>query len=131
MTTPNEAHEAIYARIAASYSDTPFYFDGEDKPAGSEVVEFKVRTSSRAQDTLGRAGSRRWRSSASLEAEIRVAPNGGRRRADTISRSILNLFEGSSFSGLDFTNGVAQERGVRGDDYIVVVDVTFDYDETK
>lgn len=134
MTTPNEAAEAITARIDALYTTTDFAFENEDftePPPDTAWVRFSIRTQVRGQNTLGKIGSRKYRSVALLMAQVFGPTNEGRAGNDAIAKAILDIFEGTSFSGVDFINGVARESGVKRRWTMYIVEIDFEYDETK
>lgn len=133
MTTPNEAAEAIYDRLDTAISgSTPFTFENEDfdEPDG-EWVRLSVNTNSRVQETLGPIGSRRYFSGASILVQCYTKTDQGRQGADTLARTITNLFEGVSFSGVNCNNAIARETPPKGKWLQTVVEIEFTYDETK
>lgn len=133
MTTPNEAAEAIYLRLETALTGvTPFTFENEDfdEPDG-DWVRLSVLTKSRIQETLGPIGGRRYFSGASILVQCYTKTDQGRQGADTLARTITDLFEGISFSGVNGNNAIAREGPPKGKWLQTVVEIEFTYDETK
>ena len=134
MTTINEAREAIYARFIANFTGTSnITFDNEDfdDPASGSWVRLSIRHAVRLQDTLGRSGNRSFKSGASVFIQVYTAINAGLSLADTLAREAANVFEGVSFSELDFRGALIKESGPTGKWYQTLVEIEFDYYETK
>ena len=131
MTVPLAAVEAIYQRFIASGIVANVVLDNEDIKFESAWARLVVRHSARAQDTIGRKTNRRFRSSASVLVQVYTPINTGVNNAHDLAKQVVDLFEGESFSGLDFTAAQTRESGSDGKWYQVVVEAPFDYDETK
>lgn len=136
MTTPNEAREAIYLRFTTDFTSIPnsrIVFENEDEPedVGDSWVRLSMRGISRSQDTLGRVANRRFRSSASVFVQVYTDTNTGIQLSDTLAKEAADIFEGVSFSGLDFRAVTIQETGVDGKWNQMLVEAPFDYDEIK
>lgn len=137
MTTSNEAKEAVYARFVANYTgvdvDTNLALDNEefDEPEAAPWVRLTVRGLGRAQNTLGRSGNRRFRSRGLVFVQVYVPANTGVQQSDSLAKEAADLFEGVSFSGLDFRAADIQETGPDGKWFQTVVEAEFDYDEIK
>ncbi len=134
MTTLNEAKEAVYSRFAAQWgATTPVAFENEEleEPADLPWVRLTVRSLSRAQDTLGRTGNRRFRSSAIVLVQVYTRTNTGVQQGDVLAVQAKDVFEAVSFDGLDFNNGMVRETNPQGKWYQHVVEIAFDYDEIK
>lgn len=137
MTTLNEAKEAIYERFVALYTGVPLNritFDNEEFEAGDgndPWVRVSVRGLSREQESLGRKTNRRFRSFASTFVQVYTEANTGVQISDNLATEAGNVFEGESFSGLDFLSAVIQETGPDGKWYQNLVEVEFSYDEIK
>ncbi len=136
MTTLSEAKQAVYLRFNTLFTGTSnVVFDNEDPPFNvddvSEWVRLTVRSIIRLQNTLGKTGNRRYRSGAIVFVQVYTLSNTGVQRSDTLTTEARNVFEGVSFSGLDFNNAVAKETGPDGKWYQSMVEAEFDYDEIK
>ena len=136
MTTLSEAKEAVYQRFVDNYTGVTLdriTFDNEDfnEPDTGDWVRLVVRSTSRIQDTLGKAGNRRFRSTASVFVQVYTATNTGVKQSDTLAVEAADIFEGVSFSGLDFQSAVIRETGPDGKWYQSVVEAEFSYDEIK
>ncbi len=134
MTTLNEAREAVYSRFVTQWgTTTPIVFDDEDfdEPADSPWVRLAVRNMVRGQETLGQVGNRRFRSTARVFVQVYTRTNVGVKQGDVLATQARDIFEATSFEGLDFNDGVVRETGPDGKWYQHVVDIAFDYDEIK
>lgn len=136
MTTLNEAKEAVYARFAANFTGMTadrIAFDNEEfnEPGTGDWVRLSVRSTGRLQDTLGKSGNRRFRSTASVFVQVYTEANTGVKQSDTLAKEAADIFEGVSFGGLDFTAAVIRETGPDGKWYQTLVEAEFDYDEIK
>jgi len=135
MTTLNEARDAVYDRFASQWGTTSAYqLDNQDKKLDEGTVSWArlaVRQMDSAQNTLGPVGARRFRRSAMAFIQIFVPSNKGTKEGDDLAQTARAVFEGASFSGLDFTDGVIRETGPDGKWFQYVVEVKFDYDEIK
>ena len=134
MTTLNEAKEAVYARFVAQWGmTTPFVLDNEERDEAGDVAWMRlvVRSSTRAQLTLGRIGNRKFLSGASVFAQVYTPVNTGVQSGDSLAVQAANIFEGVSFSGLDFREAVVRESGPTGKWYLHVMEAEFDYEEIK
>ena len=136
MTTDNEATEAIYQRFLDNFTGVVagnIDFDNEKfEPAGSGAwVRLTVRGRSRVQDTLGKTGNRRFRSAKSVFVQVYTDIDTGVQQADILGAEARDVFEGVSFSGLDFGNAFKEEKGPDGKWYEVLVEAEFEYDEIK
>lgn len=136
MTTSNEAKEAIYARFTAQFTGVAadrIAFDNEDikSPKDEPWVRLVVRHLGRDQNTLGRAGNRRFRASALVLIQVYTVAGTGTKQSDELAKEAADIFEGVSFSGLDFRSATARETGPDGKWYQQVVEAPFDYDEIK
>lgn len=132
MVTVVEAREAIYQRFVDNYSATQFVFEGEQFPdTPNEWVRLSVRHNARVQSTMGGTGNRRFRASGLIVVQIYTQPNQGLRRGDGLGQSILGIYEGVGFSGIDCTTGLVRES-IPEDEYTVhIASIAFDYDEIK
>lgn len=135
MTTLNEAREAIYQRFNDNFTGLPLSettFDNEDfTPPDGPWVRLTVRQAGGGQETLGAKGNRSYRRIAGTFAQVHTLADQGTAEADGIAQEILAIFEGESFSDLDFNDGVIREIGSDGRFYQEVVEINFDYDERK
>ena len=133
MTTLTEAREAVYQRFAVNYTSTPFTFEAESfDPPDTAWVRLSVRANAAGgQDTLGRTGSRRFRRSGIIAAQVFTPTNQGLREGDELAQSIRALFEARSFSGLDTNDGLVRESPPEDEWIVHIVEVFFDYEEVK
>lgn len=136
MTTLVEATEAVYARFLANFTGTPnVVFDNEeptfDTDVETEWVRLTVRNTGRGQETLGKVGNRRYRATAIAFVQVYTLSNTGVQQSGTLVTEARNIFEGVSFSGLDFNDAQTPEGGVDGKWYQAMVEAAFDYDEIK
>lgn len=131
MTTPNEAAEAIYARLGAQIGSVAHTFDNEDFDEPDEWVRLTVNTNSRVQETLGPIGARKYFSGASIFVQCYTRTDQGRQAADTLAKTITDIFEGVSFSGVNCNNSITRESPPKGKWLQFVVEIEFTYDETK
>lgn len=134
MTTINEAREAIYLRWSTQWgTTTPFTFDNESfsAPDKGQWARLTVRNTESEQRTLGAPGNRRFRRVASVFVQLYDLVDEGLETLDILAQTARGIFEGVSFSGLDFTNVVVRESGADGKWFQVVVEAFFDYEETK
>lgn len=139
MTTLNQAREAVYDRFVDNWADqTDYVFDNEhyDEPepvAGNfpPWVRVSVRNITGGQETLGEKGIRKYRRRAIAFCQVFVPVDKGMQMADTLAQSFRGIFEGESFNGLDFDNGLVREASPDGHKMMVLVEVYYAYYETK
>ena len=138
MTTSNEALEAIDARFVSLYTGVPearWVLQNEDEDFTANTTDPWLRISvlneTRAQETLGKKGNRKYRSGDRLVVQVYTATNVGVQTGDNLAQEVLDLFEGESFSGLDFNNGLKRRAGADGKWYQHVAEVEFDYEQIK
>ena len=136
MTTLNEAREACYLRFRTLFTGLPterITFDNEDfdEPDKLEWARLVVRSFTRGQNTMGGVGSRRFRSTASVLVQVYALSNTGVKQLDLLAEEAKNVFEGVSFSGLDFLAADIRETGADGKWNQHVVEIEFDFDEIK
>lgn len=133
MTTLIQAREVVYQRFVDNYTSTPFTFEGEDyTPPSPAWVRLSVRANTAGgQDTLGRAGNRRFRRNGIIAAQVFTPINQGLRQGDDLAQAIREIFEAQSFNGLDTTDGLIRESPPEDEWFIHIVEVFFDYDEVK
>ena len=135
MTTLNQARTAIYEEFQTVWgATTPFTFDNEKyTPPDTEWVRLTVRHTASTQDTLGAQGNRRFERIGSAFVQIFVPTDQGTTRADELATIARETFEGKSLTGttIRFLDVIVRETGVDGQFYVVVVEATFQYDETR
>ena len=132
MTAPVEALEAIYTRFLAEFSlPGNTVLENEEDSFSSSWVRLSVRSASRSQDTLGVKANRKYRSSASVLVQVYTPVNTGVKESATLAKEAADIFEGESFSGLDFGVAQTRETGPTGKWHQTVVEVPFDFDEIK
>lgn len=136
-TTLADAEQAIYARFLANFTGTSnIVFTNEETPFDLETVTEWVRLSvqglGRLQDTLGKIGNRRFRESGTVFVQVYTVVDSGVKQNTTLAQEARNIFEGVSFSGLDFQGGVdIRKSGVDGKWFQGLVEAQFDFDEIK
>ena len=135
MTTLNQAREAIYDEFVTDWGSTsPLTLDNEKvDPPTTEWVRLSVRHTASTQDTLGAPGNRRFERIGSAFVQIFVPTDQGTLRADELATIAREAFEGKSLTGttIRFLDVIVREAGVDGQFYAVVVEATFEYDETR
>lgn len=131
MTTPNEAAEAIYARLETNIGAVPYTFENEELNTAEPWVRLTIRTRGRNQETLGKKGNRKYFSQSSIFVQCFALTDTGRQDADTLARLITTIFEGESFAGVTCNDSISRESAPKGKWYQIVVEVEFTYDETK
>ncbi len=136
MTTVTQAREAIYQRFLDNYTGVVagrITFENEEfeEPTSGEWVRLVVRSLVREQDTLGKSGNRRFRSKASVMVQVYALADSGVQQLDTLAEEAKDIYEGVSFSGLDFLAANINETELDGKWKQYVVDIEFDFDEIK
>lgn len=136
MTTLNEAKEAIYQKFKDEFTGVVWGRVGLDNeefntPDSGDWVRLVVRSLSRKQNTLGKVGNRKFRAKALVLVQVFTEANTGVKQSDTLATEAANIFDGKSFSGLDFWSALVREVGPDKKWYQTMVEVEFDYDEIK
>ncbi len=136
MTTPNEAREAVYLRFTGTFVGVTadrIALDNEEfnEPETGNWVRLVVRHGGRAQETLGKPTNRRFRSEATVFVQVYTPTDVGMKTGDLLAKAAANIFEGVSFSGLDFREATVNESGPDGRWYQHLVEAVFDYEEIK
>ncbi len=136
MTTLNEAKEAAYQQFISNYNGVPLeriVFDDEAPPddKGGSWVRVSVKNRGRKQETMGKKTNRRFKSAASVFVQVYTETDKGVKQSDTLATEAADVFEGESFSGLDFREAVIRETGPDGKWYQELVEAEFDYYEIK
>jgi hypothetical protein len=135
MTTPAVAVEAVYQRWADNWSEVTAVSTFEDEefeePNNASWLRLSVRHLDRAQNTLGKSGNRIFRTPALVMIQVYTRTNTGVQSAHTLSKTAADIFEAESFSGLDFGAATTRESVVDGKWKQWLVEIPFDYDETK
>ena len=138
--TPNDARKAIYARFLADFSDPilvrdRILFDNEMSPDDPTIfvewVRLVVRHQTREQITLGKEGGRKFQSSGVVLAQIFTKVFERTSRADSIAKSISDIFDAVDFEGLNFQAAASRESGPDGKWNVMIVEAPFTYQETK
>lgn len=133
MTTLAEARASIYSRLMSTPPIPNFTFEGEDytPPANGSWMRLSVRHLSGSQRTLGRPGTRRFRRQGLITGQIFTALGKGMKTGDDIGQTVLDLYEGQSFDGVDCFNGFVRESAPDDDYLLHIASINFDYDEVK
>lgn len=132
MTLPIDAVTAIQEKLLAEFSlASATIFENEAESSATSWARLSVRSAARAQDTLGAKTNRRFRSGASVLVQVYTPVNTGVKDATVLAKEVADIFEGESFSGLDFGAAQTRETGPTGKWHQIVVEVPFDFDEIK
>lgn len=135
MTSLAVAREAIYQRFVDNLPTglVDFTFANEAYTAPDDTVWARLTVNHEAgeQDSLGKAGNRKFLRRGRVLVQIYDQVDNGTRTLDTIADATRDIFEGVSFAGLFFTSADIRETGQDGEWYQTIVDAPFDYQETK
>ncbi len=136
MTTLNDAREAVYLRFTSTFTGVTadrVALDNEDfqEPRDGNWVRLVVRSVDREQDTLGRPGNRKFRPLATVFVQVYVPVDSGLQASDTLAKEAADVFEGVSFSGLDFEAAVVRETGPTDRWFQSVMEAPFRYEEIR
>lgn len=144
MATLNQAREAIYAAFDTAWTTntpnpgdkrTPIALDNEIyRPAeNTAYVRLSVRHTGRTQRTLGKPGNRNFGSTGTAFVQVYVPTDTGLKAADILAQAAREVFEGVTLAatGVSFLDCVVRETGPDGKWFGVVVEATFDYEETR
>lgn len=135
MATINEVREAIYSRFNTQWGTrTAFTFDNERFDSEKQTdpwVRLSVRHVGGGQDTLGPPGGRKYRRKGQVFLQIFTAVDEGLSVADGHAQFAKPIFEGVSFSGVDFMDFRVREVGPDGKWFQTLVEWDFDYDEIR
>lgn len=132
--TYNDARAAVYTRFLNNFTGTSnitFPNENYDKPDNDSWVRVSVITLSRKQNTLGRSTNRVFRTKCLIYIQVFTPIDIGLKTGDTLATEALNIFEATSFSGVDCGNGTITEEGLDGKWYNHLVSINMDYDEIK
>ncbi len=135
MTTLAEARNAVEQRWLDNWTLTPFVFENEanDTLYSGKVAWTRVvyRNTAGGQETLGRPTNRKYKRDASVMLSFFTPADMGLTESATLAQAGLALYEGVTFDGLFFNDGVVQEIGPDGRWYQTNVEVFSDYQEIK
>jgi len=134
MTTINDAKKTVYNTFIAGWTaeTAPFTFDNESfSPPVTEWVRLVVRNTNSNQETLGQKTARRFLRQASVLIQIFTVANTGTKEADRLADVAKNIFEGERIGNIWFLEADVRETGTDGEWYQVVVEIIFNYEETK
>ena len=137
MTTLDEATESVSARFLANYTGVTnnlVLFDNEEfenEPTSGAWVRVTVDQIDRNQDTLGKIGNRKFRSQAIVFVQVYTNANTGVQQGNVLAKQAADIFEGVSFSGLDFRAAKTTKIGIDGKWFRHLAEAPFDYDEIK
>ena len=130
-----EAREAIYQRWVDNLPGglTNYTFGNEKYTPPNDTVWARLTVNHEAgeQDSLGKAGDRKFLRRGRVLIQIFDAVDNGIRSLDVIADAARDIFEGTRFSGLYFINADIRETGPDGEWFQILVDAPFDYQETK
>jgi hypothetical protein len=147
-TTLPEATEALYERFETEWISspgvprTPYALDNEefDTPAGSNGkgapwVRFSVRHGGASQETLGRAGNRKFARTGRAFIQLFVPPGTGRAVTDDLMEAARSMFEGRAIPGTTIrpNNVIVAELGEVEDGrwWASTCEAVFEYDQIK
>jgi hypothetical protein len=135
MLTINEARVLINDKFITDWDDeTPFTLDNAkfDEPESKPWVRTVVRNRVSNQDTLGPIGVRKFLREGSVFTQVFVPIDTGLEEADRLAEIIRAMFEGIRLTGeLWFFATDVRELGRIGDYFQVVVESSFNYEQTK
>lgn len=137
MTTMDEAKEAMYLAFVTAWNTTGFGYEldneGFSPTAGVPWARCVVRHRGSGQETLGKAGNRRFARTGSVLTQIQTPTDEGTSRADSLATTVREAFEGVSLVGttVRFGDVTVRETGPSGGWYQTVVEANFEYDETR
>jgi len=134
MTSIDEAREIIYERFRTQWgSRTIFTFENErfNEPENEAWVRVSVRNAQLPKKTLGGKGHRRFRRYGTINIQIFIPSGSGMADSGVLSQAALDIFEGENFSGVDCNDGTPTELPIDGKWQPTLVEISFDYEETK
>jgi len=138
MVTIVEARTKIYELFLANYTALPaaqVTADNEnfETPEGLPWGRLSVRHATRAQESLGGLGLRKFTSVGAAFFQVFVPKDQGVKQADELAQAARVIFEGVSIYGNDirFTSCDIREAGPEDGWYGLVVEALFQYTETK
>lgn len=136
MTTLAQAAQVIYTQFIAGWGATSaFTFDNEDgfvKPSGLPWARVTIRHETRAQESLGAIGRRKFEATGIVYVQCFSPLDSGRALADSLATVAQNIFEGKTFpEQIRFTSAAILEVGPTEDWYQINVEAQFYYSETK
>lgn len=134
--TPNQAKQAILNRWNdewAGATDTAYDNQHYEPQGETSWVRLSVRHTIGPQDTLGQTGNRKFRRRGFIIVQVFAPLDVGTSTADTLAHNAREVFEATSFDGIDCHNATLREIGQdkHGPWWQVNVEVSFAYDETK
>jgi len=132
--TLNQAREAIYQKWVDDWGvTTPFTFASEKytAPTDSPWARVTVIEEAGEQDSLGSDGCRKFLRRGRVLIQLYDIVDNGLRDLDILATTARDIFEGTRFSGIWFTNVDVRETGSDGEWYQFVVDAPFSYQDTK
>lgn len=135
MTTLLSAREAVYQRFVDNYTATDFIFDNEIGSALDEGTASWVRLSVRelgpAEQTMGPIGSRKFRRSGIIVAQVFTPIDIGVAALSTLCETVRTVFEGVRFSGVEALNSTIRDVGTDGKWRQANVEIDIAYTENK
>lgn len=137
MTSLNESREAVYQLFNSAWAgETPVVFDADsyDSAGVDQWVRLSVRNLFSSQETFGSTGLRKFERQALAGVELFFKPNNvNQDEIDRIAQKAKDIFEGNRISGttIRFNDTPIRELGVINEWYVVVVEASFIYNETK
>tara|TARA_R110000796_G_scaffold41179_2_gene101985 strand:+ start:29209 stop:29622 length:414 start_codon:yes stop_codon:yes gene_type:complete len=133
--TLNEAREAVYQRFVdnTSLAGSAYTFASESFKPAADTAWARVTVTHEAgeQDSMGKAGDRKYLRRGRLLVQLFGPVDQGLRALDLLADATRDIFEGTQFSGLYFVSADVRETGQDGEWFQLVVDAPFDYQETK
>jgi len=140
MTTRVAAADAMFSRFLDNFTGFPTNEsrvecdnDSFTPPTDLPWVRLAKRSSTSSQESLGGVGLRKWERGGSLFMQFFGPLNTGSRTLRGHADEAAKLFEGVSLSGntIRFTDAVVQEIGPSDGWYMIVVEASFVYTETR
>lgn len=136
-TSLNGAREAIYQLFYAGWgSETDLVFDqGVYDGIADKWCRLSVRHFGSNQETFGGVGDRKFERQGTVFVELffKPDPTVAQSEIDRLSQKAKDIFEGNSVTGTSvrFNDTPIREIGIINEWYVVVVEASFLYNETK
>lgn len=137
MTTLQAANEAMAQLFVDTWTPTGYPFTLENEsfnvPDAGPWARLTSRVTARTQETLGRAGNRRFQTLGSLFVQIFDDVDRGTRRSKQLAQTVIEGFEGVSLTGttVRFYDVIPREIGPEGRWFQTNVEINFEFDETR
>lgn len=134
MTTTNQAKTLVLQHFLSLWDAgaCPVVYDNETSDGqDAPWARVSIVNTSGGQETLGQPTNRKFERTAHVFVQIFTERGKGTKQADTLAHTARDIFECKTINGIRYGNGDISEQGPDGEWYSVLVDVIFNYDETK